>query len=82
MESKKYPIGTKVVFIANESMCYQARQDDGKIGEVIGEVFGNVRIFLSDSVKGHGCGYWNTEWKNIKPLVVKGQQLLFAFMEE
>jgi len=83
MAIKKYPIGTKVVFIANKNMCYEAQQDDGKIGKVVKDnSYGLARIFLPDSVKGRNAGFWNTKWKNIKPVIVKGQQLLFSFMED
>lgn len=84
MAAKKYPIGTAVIFIANEDMCYQAKQDDGKRGRVIGETSdGKAMICLPDSVKKWGTEYtWNTNWDNIKPLLTKNQQLLFAFMNE
>lgn len=83
MAAKKYPIGTKIIFIAHAGMCHQARQDDGKKGRIIGETSaGRVKIFLPDSVKNWGTEYtWNTGWDDIKPISVKGQQLLFAFME-
>lgn len=81
MNDKIYPIGTKIKFISHKEMCLQAQQDDGKIGEIISKTSYSVRIFLPDSVKGHNCGFWNTEWKNIKPLIQKNQQLLFSFME-
>jgi len=83
MATKKYPVGTQVVFIANPDMCYEARQDDGKVGEIVGESsLTNAIVFLPDSVK--TCGKpktWYTRWENVKPLVRKNQQLLFAFME-
>lgn len=84
MATKKYPIGTKIRFIANEDMCYQAKKDDGKVGKVVGETpYGTVQIFLPDSVKGYNARCtWNTKWENIKPLALKNQQLLFAFMGE
>ncbi len=83
---KKYPIGTKIRFIANNGMCSQARQDDGKVGVVTGEtLYGNAEIYLLDSVKESGYDKehtWNTGWENIKPLIVKGQQLEFEFMSQ
>ena len=83
MSTKKYPVGTTIVFIANSSMCCQAKQDDGKKGKVIGETTdGKAMICLPDSVKKWGTEYtWNTDWDNIKPVITKGQQLLFSFME-
>lgn len=81
MATKKYPIGTTVIFMAKKDMCSQAQQDDGKVGEVIESDPWGVRIFLLESVKGKGCGYWHTSWENIRPVVKKNQQLLFSFME-
>lgn len=83
MATKKYPIGTKVVFMANADMCYDARQDDGKIGKIIGEgALGSAIVFLPDSVKTYGrkCT-WFVRWENVKPILVKNQQLLFSFMD-
>ncbi len=83
MVDKKYPIGTRIRFIANESMCHEAKQDDGKIGVVVvGTTSYQIRIFLPDSVKSSTGGYWSTGRENIKPLAIKGQQLLFSFMDE
>ena len=84
MTAKKYPIGTKIKFVANESMCYLAKQDNGKTGEIIGETScGNAKIFLINSVKKNSSSEytWNTGWENIEPVIVKGQQLMFDFME-
>jgi len=83
MGIKKYPRGTKVVFIANEDMCHEAQQDDGKIGQIVGEsVLGNAIVYLPDSAKSYGKHKtWYTDWANVKPVMIKGQQLLFAFMD-
>ena len=84
MATKKYPIGTKVVFIANADMCYEARQDGGKIGKIVGEgAIDSAVVYLPDSVKNWGRHKtWYTNWKNVKPLVKKNEQLLFAFMDD
>ena len=82
MDKKKtHFIGTKIRFIAHKGMCWSARMDDGKVGKIISKTSYNVRIFLPDSVKGRNRGFWNTEWKNIEPLLRKNQQLLFSFMD-
>ena len=82
MATKEYPIGTKIVFIGNRNMCYEAKQDGGKVGKIVGRSYGgNAIVFLPDSVKSWGKEKtWHTSWKNIKLLIVKGEQLEFAFM--
>lgn len=84
MAAKKYSIGTRVVFMAHADMCYEAQQDNGKVGEVMGESStGDAMVFLPDSVKNYGKKRtWYTNWKNVKPVLVKNQQLLFEFMSD
>jgi hypothetical protein len=83
-DKEKYPIGTRVIFIANKNMCYEAKQDDGKIGKIVGEsaFTGNAQVFIPDSAKSYGKHKtWYTNWANIKPLRIKGEQLEFEFMD-
>ncbi len=84
MEAKKYPIGTAVIFIASKDMCSEARQDDGKIGKIVGKSWsGRAQVYLPNSVKIYGkYKTWCTNWKNVKPVLIKNQQLLFDFMSD
>ena len=83
---KKYPIGTKIIFTAK--LCYNegAKDDSGKIGTVMCDHDTMVDIFIPDS-KNNKYTYgrvpkvtWHVPWDTIK--LVKGQQLLFDFMNE
>ena len=82
---KKYPIGTKIKFI-------QPAFDTNEKGRIVGFNGNRPTIFLPTARKHIVGGYhpvlsdgtkftWHCRWKEIEPLVVKGQQLLFAFME-
>ncbi len=90
MATKKYPIGTKIRFIGdskrkpNEFMY----EDDGLTGKIVGIEQGYPLIFLPES---EYISVFSTkkrpatvqcDWYQIEPLVVKGEQLLFSFMEQ
>ena len=86
MSVKKYPIGTTIRFI-------HPRLDTGLTGTIVGFTFnGRPDIFLPMSDKHikdnrhpvlpNGVKFtWYCSWNEIEILVVKGQQLLFSFME-
>lgn len=86
MTTKKYPIGTKIRFI-NPTL------DTNKTGTIVGFSYsGRVDIFLPTAEKHIKDNYhptlpdgtkftWHCRWDEIELLMVKGQQLLFAFME-
>lgn len=81
MDDRKYPIGTKIIYKPNTtSVNSEARKDIGKQGTVIANLGNQVKIHLPTSEKRNKT--WQTSWKNIKPILVKNQQLLFSFMEE
>ena len=87
MSVKKYPIGTKIRFI-------HPRIDTGLTGTIVGFTFnGRPDIFLPMADKHIKNNYhptlddgtkftWHCSWNEIEPISVKGQQLLFSFMEK
>ena len=87
MATKTYPIGTKIRFL---NKCL----DTGLTGTIVGvSPSGKPDIFLPMAKKHVEDNYyptlsngvkftWHCRWEEIEPLVVKGQQLLFSFMEK
>lgn len=86
MNDKKYPVGTKIIFIAKPSYDKTARDDDGKIGTVMYDHDVMVDIFIPGSKNNKFTSgrtpkvTWHVSWEDIKPL--KNQQLLFDFAYE
>ena len=77
-KSKTYPIGTKIKYIGYCRTC------DGKIGKVIENRESTCVITLPQSTCSaviNGGGTIICSFSDIVPLIVKNQQLLFAFME-
>lgn len=77
MTAKKYPVGTKIKYI---EYCPKCKGKTGKVVEMVGE---KCYITLPQSLC-FAFRYSNRmlcPWNEIEPLVVKGQQLLFEFME-
>ena len=84
--TKKYPIGTKIRFIHKTF-------DNNKEGVIVGiHINGNPDVYLPMAEKHvrdnrhptlpNGVKFtWHCHWYEIEPLITKGQQLLFAFME-
>lgn len=83
----KYPIGTRIKFIASERSCLAAKRDDGKEGEVVEHLMGLIGIYLPESgnnkrrQRGKKQTTWLTNAKSLQILPPKGQQLLFDFMD-
>ena len=83
-DREKYPIGTKIKFIASEKSCFTAKQDDGKEGEVVNYMGGLIGIYLPKS--GNNSRFhnkqttWLTRARNLQILPQKNQQLEFNFM--
>jgi hypothetical protein len=82
---EKYPIGTKIKYISN--LHWDDTGDNGKIGTIVNFHLDYPIIFLPESK--HVSSFstpdipasWETGWDSLKILPVKGQQLIFAFME-
>ena len=80
---KKYPIGTKIKYIANLSPF-----DTGKCGWIVGyPVSGVVEIVIPDSrlaldIYDDSLHSWTTHIESIEILSKKNEQLLFEFMYE
>ena len=86
MVTKKYPIGTKIRFI-------NPYIDTGLTGKIVGLTMGwGPDIYLPMAEKhikhgrfpilSNGAKFtWHCRWEEIEPISVKGQQLLFSFME-
>lgn len=76
----KYPIGTKIRYVPDaDNVNSEARKDIGKQGTVTDHLYHQVKIHLPTSEKRSKT--WRTLWKNIIPIPIKGQQLVFSFME-
>ena len=76
----KYPIGTKIKYVPNaNNVNVIARKDIGMQGTVTGYCYHQVKIHLPASKKRSKT--WNTCWRNITPIPMKNQQLLFSFMD-
>ena len=86
MVTKKYPIGTRIKFI-------HPRLDTGLTGKIVGlSVGGGPDIYLPMAEKhvkydrhptlSDGTKFtWHCNWEEIELISIKGQQLLFSFME-
>jgi hypothetical protein len=84
---RKYPIGTKIRFT-------HKRLDTNKEGVIVGFNRGDdPQIYLPKADKHVKTGYyptrsdgtkftWTCDWRDIEPLRIKGQQLVFAFMTD
>jgi len=81
--TKKYPIGTNIRFLC-------AYEDTGKLGKIVGfhgdwpivylptgdkHIKRNRYPVLSDGTK----FTWRCPWREIEPITLKGEQLLFDF---
>ena len=76
----KFPIGTKIRYVPNaNTVNCRARKDIGKQGTVTDHLYYQVKIHLPTSEK--RTKSWNTCWRNITPIPMKNQQLLFSFMD-
>ncbi len=75
---KVYPIGTKIKYIGNCARCKD------KMGTIVGVNERTCIITLPLSTCGvfHYNGEMTCSWCAIEPVLVKNQQLLFAFMEQ
>lgn len=78
MATKKYPIGTKIKYIGS---CPKCKGHVGKVVEVSGA---SIYITLPQSLcrTFHFNNRIMCPWEDIEPVIVKGQHLLFAFMED
>ena len=83
MATKRYPIGTKIRFIATPSMSFSARQDNGKTGVVVDATLNRVCIFLPKSCNNDSDSpiSWNTTWEHIEKMPTEGEQLYFTYPE-
>ncbi len=88
MAIKMYPVGTKIIYKPNKDIVDPfAYEDFGKKGAIV-EVsdIGMPRIYLPESRNKVSSLNrkitWTTRWEHIVPVLLKGQQLLFAFMAE
>ena len=85
MSDKKYPIGTKIRYKRHNGTL--SEQLYGMTGKIVGIVDGLPLIYLpaASFVSGYSTkkrpATVQTSWDTIEILVVKNQQLLFAFME-
>ena len=85
MSDKKYPIGTKIRYKKHNGTF--SEQLYGMTGKIVGIVDGLPLIYLpaASFVSGYSTkkrpATVQTGWDTIEILVVKNQQLLFAFME-
>lgn len=86
MADKTYPVGTKVIFIAQPSYDRIARDDSGKTATITHIDCGSVGIFIPGSknnqytLERNPRRTWTVPWEDIKP--IKNQQLEFSFMNE
>lgn len=86
MTAKKYPIGTKVIFIAKPDYGRIAKDDSGKIATIVSNYDGYVDIFIPDSKNNSYISSrkphitWCVSCDAIK--LLKGKQLEFSFMYE
>lgn len=84
-DRKKFPIGTKIRFIASERSCIPAKRDDGRTGEVVEHVIDLIGIHLPGSNNNYRSQAKETTWltkaRNLRILSRKNQQLTFAFYE-
>ena len=80
----KYQIGDKVIFTAHPSYCRVAQNDSGKIATIVKYYeHGFYDIFIKDSENnrfGNDKITYHIPERDLKPAVVKYQQLLFEFM--
>ena len=81
MADKTYPIGTKIKFISDYSDC------NNKIGKIVDIIHGHPLIYIPESKEisqyatKERPATVQTGWWNIERIIIKNQQLLFAFME-
>lgn len=84
----KYPIGIRIKYIGIGP--HDPTGDYSRVGKVVGYSRGNrfPLIFLPESknVSSYSTPRnkitWETSWEHIELFAQKGQQLVFAFMEE
>lgn len=83
MSNKKYPIGTKIRYIGKSNGNWWRK---GWTGTLVGTVNNFPLIYLPKSTFTSDFSTIEcrvtvqTNWDIIEPLIVKNQQLLFAFM--
>ena len=86
MSKKVYPVGTKIRYKRHSGFC--SEELHGMTGKVIAVVGGFPLIYLpkanfvSEYSTKERPATVQTNWDAIEPLVVKNQQLEFAFMEK
>lgn len=78
MVIKKYPVGTRIKYIG---YCGKCKDQIGKVVEV-GEDICYITLPQSTCGVFHYSGKMICNWKDIEPLALKGQQLLFDFAYE
>jgi hypothetical protein len=75
MSDMKYPIGTKVIYNPPYTLFFSDEKYRNKVGIIIVDspIFPQCRFPDGKQVA--------TSWRSLTPIKVKGQQLLFSFME-
>ena len=85
MDDKRYPIGTKIRYKRHNG--FLSEQLYGMTGKIVGIVndfpliYLPAASFVSEYSTKKRPATVQTNWDTIELLVVKNQQLLFAFME-
>jgi len=77
MIEQKYPVGTNVIYNPPYSLCRDDENYRNKIGFIVN----------SESSEFAVCGFSDgklieTDWISLTPASIKGEQLLFSFMNE
>lgn len=83
LKYKKYPIGTRIIFIGHPGMCGAAKKDIGKKGKIVGYYDGSVRILLDNPYDKWRKGFGGCSWSTRPSAIISDNincQLLFEFM--
>jgi len=81
MFENEYPIGTQIKFTGNYRDC------NNKIGRIVDIIHGHPLVYIpkSKEISTYATkerpATVQTGWWNIERIIIKNQQLLFAFME-
>jgi len=75
MIEQKYPVGTKVIYNPPYLLCRDDENYRNKIGFIVNSYRPELPV----------CGFSDgklieTDWRSLTPAGIKGEQLLFSFM--
>ena len=77
----KFKVGDKVKILPSAVVIGVLASEVGKVVKIRGIYNGIDGIMISDS-RGDTYGCWAVNYDDIAPVIVKGQQLLFDFMQQ